>query len=116
PPARAHTPPPPRPPPRPGRLGRAGARDQPRLPLRAHPRPVERAAAHHSRLVLGSLLVAAAAALWGLWPIWVRLGPSGPAVAAVAFLVGSLAGVPFAVAQARGRRRAPPGSGPPALP
>jgi len=54
---------------------------------------------------LGSLLVAVSAALWGLWPIWVRHGPGGPAVAAIAFLAGGLAGAPFALLAARGRRR-----------
>jgi drug/metabolite transporter (DMT)-like permease len=44
----------------------------------------------------GSLLVAAAAVLWGLWPLWVR-GAGGPASAAAAFLVAGLVGLPLAL-------------------
>jgi drug/metabolite transporter (DMT)-like permease len=55
--------------------------------------------------VVGSVLVAAAAALWGLWPLWIRHGPNGPAVAAIAFLTGGLVGAPLALRAGRGRRR-----------
>jgi len=52
-----------------------------------------------------SLLVAAAAVLWGLWPIWIRHSPGGAVVAAVAYGGAGLVGIPLALWQRRGRRR-----------
>jgi drug/metabolite transporter (DMT)-like permease len=56
----------------------------------------------------GSLLVAAAAALWGLWPLWVRYGGGGAIVAAVALVVAGACGLPLALREGRVRGRRPP--------
>jgi len=54
---------------------------------------------------MGSLLVAAAAVLWGLWPIWIRHSAGGAVVAAVAYGGAGLVGIPLAIWEGRGRHR-----------